>query len=165
MMTIFMYLSLANSLVALKRAVCLLTSDCYFLLSSHRRVKYDDDDDEYDGGVTSALARLASETVQGATLTLQGVHDVHGGDGLPLGVLGVGDGVPDDVLEEHLQYTASLLVDQAGYALHSTAASETADGRLGDPLDVIAENLPVTLGSSFSQTFPSLSATGHLRFG
>lgn len=41
---------------------------------------------------------LTAETVQGASLALQSVDDVHGGDGLPLGVLGVSDGVTDDVL-------------------------------------------------------------------
>ena len=45
---------------------------------------------------------LTSESVQGASLSLEGVHNIHGGDSLPLGVLGVGDGVSDDVLQEHL---------------------------------------------------------------
>ena len=33
----------------------------------------------------------STEAVEGASLPLEGVHHVHGGDGLPLGVLGVGD--------------------------------------------------------------------------
>jgi len=45
---------------------------------------------------------LATKAVQGASLTLQGVHHVHGCDGLPLGMLGVGDGIPDHVLQEDL---------------------------------------------------------------
>ena len=45
---------------------------------------------------------LASEAVQGASLPLQGIDHIHSGDGLPLGVLGVGDSVPNDVLQEHL---------------------------------------------------------------
>jgi hypothetical protein len=55
--------------------------------------------------------RLATETVQGATLSLQCIDDVERGDGLALGVLGVGDGITDDTLEEALQDTAGLLVD------------------------------------------------------
>jgi len=55
---------------------------------------------------------LTSETVEGATLALEGVDDIHGGDGLPLGVLGVGDGVTDDVLQEDLQDSTGLLVDE-----------------------------------------------------
>ena len=39
----------------------------------------------------------------GAILTLQGVDDVHGCDGLALGMLTVRDGITDDVLKEHLQ--------------------------------------------------------------
>jgi hypothetical protein len=55
--------------------------------------------------------RLTTETVQGAALTLQRVDDVEGGDGLALGVLGVGDGVTDDTLEEGLEDTTGLFVD------------------------------------------------------
>ena len=35
-------------------------------------------------------------------LALEGVDDVERGHGLALGVLGVGDGITDDVLQEHL---------------------------------------------------------------
>ena len=45
---------------------------------------------------------LSTKTVEGAALPLEGVDNIHGGDGLPLGVLGVGDGIPNDVLKEHL---------------------------------------------------------------
>ena len=54
---------------------------------------------------------LATEPVQGAALALEGVHDVERGDGLALGVLGVGDGVADDALEEGLEDAAGFLVD------------------------------------------------------
>jgi hypothetical protein len=54
---------------------------------------------------------LTAETVEGAALALEGVDNVERRDGLALGVLGVGDGVTDDTLEEGLQDTASLLVD------------------------------------------------------
>src|SRR5699024_12410610 len=50
-------------------------------------------------------------------LAFQSVDDVHGGDGLALGVLSVGDGIADHVLQEHLQDTSSFLVDQAGDSL------------------------------------------------
>ena len=87
--------------------------------------------------VRAWVAGLAAEAVQGAALALEGVHDVHGGHGLPAGVLGVGDGVTDDVLKEDLEDTTSLLVDEARDALDTTTACETADGGLGDSLDVI----------------------------
>ncbi|XP_044316287.1 uncharacterized protein LOC123037674 [Drosophila rhopaloa] len=45
----------------------------------------------------------------GAALPLQGVHDIHGCDSLPLGVFGVGDGITDNVLQEHLQNTTCFL--------------------------------------------------------
>jgi len=93
---------------------------------------------------------LSSEAVEGASLPLEGVHHVEGGDGLAPGVLGVGDGVPDDVLQEHLEHTAGLLVDQAGDALDAAPAGQPADGGLGDALDVVSEDLPVPLGASLA---------------
>jgi hypothetical protein len=55
--------------------------------------------------------RLTTETVESPSLTLQGVDNVERSDGLALGVLGVGDGVTDDTLEEGLENTTGLLVD------------------------------------------------------
>lgn len=52
--------------------------------------------------------RLSTETVKGSALPLESVDNVEGGDGLPLGVLSVGDRVSDDVLEEDLQDTSGL---------------------------------------------------------
>ena len=45
---------------------------------------------------------LTTETVERAALALEGVDHVERGDRLTLGVLGVGDGVTDDALEEGL---------------------------------------------------------------
>lgn len=47
-------------------------------------------------------------------------------------MLGVGDGVADDVLEENLEDTASLLVDEAGDTLDTTTTSKTADSGFSD---------------------------------
>ena len=105
---------------------------------------------------------LTAKAVQGAALTFEGVHHVHGSHGLPLGVLGVGDGITDDVLKEHLQDATGLLVDEARDSLHTTSASKTADGRLGDTLDVITKNLPVTLSAPLSKTFSSFASSRHV---
>ena len=104
---------------------------------------------------------LTSETVEGLSLALEGVDDVHGSDSLTTSMLGVGDGVTDDVLEEDLEHTAGLLVDETGDTLDTATTSETANGGLGDSLDVIAKDLAVTLGASLSKTFASFSATRH----
>ncbi|CAA7409360.1 unnamed protein product [Spirodela intermedia] len=101
------------------------------------------------------------EAVERAALALEGVDDVHGGDGLPASVLGVGDRVADDVLKENLEDAPRLLVDQAADALNSAAPSQAADRRLGDPLDVISEHLAVTLGAALPQPLSSLSTARH----
>merc|ERR1719295_1467406 len=104
---------------------------------------------------------LASETIQGATLPLEGINNIHGSDSLPLGVLGVGDSVPDDILKEHLQDSPSLLVDKTRDPLHSTPPGQSPNSRLGDPLDVISQHFAMPLGSSLAQSLTSLSSASH----
>jgi len=104
---------------------------------------------------------LSAETVEGASLALEGVDDIEGGDGLALGVLGVGDGITDDVLEEDLEDGAGLLVDEAGDTLDTTTTGETTDGGLGDTLDVVAKNLAVALGTTLSETLSTFTAARH----
>lgn len=55
--------------------------------------------------------RLTAEAVESAALALERVDDVERRNGLALGVLGVGDRVTDDALEEGLEDTAGLVVD------------------------------------------------------
>ena len=104
---------------------------------------------------------LTAEAVQSATLAFQGIDDIHGGDSLALGVLSVGDGITDDVLKEDLEDTAGLLIDQARDTLDTTTTSQTADGGLGDTLDVITQDLAMTLSASLSESFSSLSSSRH----
>jgi hypothetical protein len=109
--------------------------------------------------------RSAAEAVKSAALALECVHDVHGGDRLAAGVLRVGDGVADDVLEEDLEHAAGLLVDEPGDALHAAPPRQPPNRRLGDALDVVAEDLAVTLRSALAQTLPALAAPRHDRLG
>ena len=76
-------------------------------------------------------------------------------------MLGVGHGVTDDVLEEDLEDTAGLLVDEAGDALDATTASETADGRLGDALDVVAQHLAVAHRAALAEPLATLTTCRH----
>ena len=104
---------------------------------------------------------LTSESVEGAALTLQSIDDVHGSDGLSLGVLSVGDGISDDVLKEDLEDSTGLFVDEARDTLDTTTTRKTADGRLGDTLDVIAQHFAMTLGASLSEALSSFAASRH----
>ena len=108
---------------------------------------------------TGRLLHLAAESVQGLALALERVDNVHGGHGLSAGVFSVGDRVTDHVLQENLEDTAGLLVDEARDALDTTTACKTADGRLGDALDVVTQHLAVALGASLSESFTSLSTS------
>uniref|UniRef100_J3LFX5 Uncharacterized protein n=1 Tax=Oryza brachyantha TaxID=4533 RepID=J3LFX5_ORYBR len=106
---------------------------------------------------------LAAEAVEGAALALERVDDVHGGDGLAAGVLRVGDGVADDVLQEDLEHAAGLLVDEPGDALDAAPPRQPPDRRLRDPLDVVAENLAVALRPALAEPLASLAAPRHRR--
>ena len=104
---------------------------------------------------------LAAEAIQSTSLALERIHNIHGRDCLPLGMLGVGDSVADDVLQEHLEHTTGLLLDETADTLHSTTTSQTTDGRLGDTLDVITQDFPVTLGATLSKSLASLATASH----
>ncbi len=85
-------------------------------------------------------SKLTAKAVQGAALALERVHDVQRRHGLAAGVLGVGDRVADDVLEEHLQHAAGLLVYEPADTLDTAAAREPADGGLRDALRFVEQN-------------------------
>ena len=93
---------------------------------------------------------LTAESVEGASLSLEGVDYVHGCDRLPLGVLSVGDSITNDVFQENLQDTTSFLVDESRDTFDSSSSCKTTDGWLGDALDVVSQDFPVTLSSPLS---------------
>ena len=56
------------------------------------------------------------------------------------------------VLEEDLEDTTGLLVDEARDTLDTATAGKTTNGGLGDTLDVVAKNLAVALSTTLSET-------------
>lgn len=109
----------------------------------------------------SQTSCLSAETVQSAALSLQGVHHVQRSHRLAASVLSVRHRVADHVLQEHLQHTAGLLVDQTGDALHASSARQTTDRGLGDALDVVSEDLAMALSAALAETLSSLSSASH----
>merc|ERR1712212_508722 len=104
---------------------------------------------------------LASKAIEGSTLSLEGIHNIHGSDSFPLGMLSVGNGVTNDVLQEDLQDTSGLLIDETRDPLHPTPPSQTTDSGLGDPLDVVSQHFAVSLSTSLAQAFSTLASTSH----
>ncbi len=102
---------------------------------------------------------LPAEAVQGATLALERVHHIERGHSLALGVLGVGHGVANDVLQKHLQHATRLLIDEATNSLDAPTTRQAPDGGLGDTLDVVSQHLAVALGASLAQPLASLAAS------
>ena len=74
----------------------------------------------------------------------------------------VGDSITDDVLKEDLEDSTGLLIDEARDTLDTSTASQSADGGLGDTLDVITQYFAMTLGASFAESFASFTTSGHV---
>ncbi len=108
------------------------------------------------GGCSSA------EAVQGSALSLESVDDVESGDGLSLGVLSVGNGVADNVLEEASEDVSGLFVNERRDSLDTTTASKSADSRLGNAEDGLLEGLlSVSLGSDLAVALANLASSSH----
>jgi hypothetical protein len=73
-------------------------------------------------------------------------------------VFSVCHGITNHILQEDLENASGLLVDKTTDTLDSTTPSQTTYGRLRDALNVITKNLAMPLGSSLSQSLPSLSS-------
>jgi len=114
-------------------------------------------------GRECGLGCLTSETVKSATLSLESVDNIEGGNSLSLSVLCVCDGITDDTFEEGLENTTGLFVNHGRDTLDTTTTRETSNRRLCDTLDVVTKNLAVTLGSSLAETLSALSACEDVR--
>ncbi|MCP4605979.1 MAG: hypothetical protein GY847_36615, partial [Proteobacteria bacterium] len=79
-----------------------------------------------------------------------------------LRVFAVGHRVADHVLQKHFEHATRLLVDQSRDPLDAASARQTTDRWLGDPLDVVAQNLAVTFRAAFPKTFASLATARHI---
>uniref|UniRef100_A0A0R3NX76 Core Histone H2A/H2B/H3 domain-containing protein n=1 Tax=Drosophila pseudoobscura pseudoobscura TaxID=46245 RepID=A0A0R3NX76_DROPS len=105
------------------------------------------------------LARRIRGERARAALSLQSIHNIHGCDCLPLGMFGVGDGITDNVFQKHFQHSTSFLVDESRDTFYTATTSQTADSGLRDTLDVITQNLAMTLSASLSQAFATFTTT------
>lgn len=88
---------------------------------------------------------LLPEAVEGVSLTLESVHDIHCGNGRATSVIGVQDSIMHHFLEKNPEGSACMFINEARDTLHTTTVSETTDGIIGNSFDVAKDNLPVTL--------------------
>lgn len=79
-------------------------------------------------------------------------------------MLGVRNRIPDNGFQERLQHTAGFFVDHGRDTLDTATAGETTDRRLGDTLDVVAEDLAVAFGAAFAEAFAAFSTCLMLAF-
>ena len=92
-------------------------------------------------------------------MSLEGIDDIKGGDSLSLGVLSVGNGVLDNVLEEASEDNSGLVIDEGADSLDTTSSGESSDGWLGDTEDGVLDGLGgESLGSSLSADLSEFSS-------
>jgi len=65
------------------------------------------------------LYSLAPETAK-SWASFQSVNNVHRSDLLATSMFGVGNGITNNVIKEHLQIISSYFVNKASYTLHTT---------------------------------------------
>jgi len=60
-----------------------------------------------------------------------------------------------------MEVELTLFVDHGRNTLDTTSSCETSDGRLGDTLDVVSQNLPVSLGTTLAEALATFAASSH----
>ena len=108
------------------------------------------------------LKERLAETVEGSTLSLECVDNVHCSNGLSASVFSVCDCITDNVFKEALQNVTGFFVDLCANTLDTTSSCQTADCWLGDTLNVITENLLVSLCTTLTKTFATLTSARHV---
>jgi hypothetical protein len=83
----------------------------------------------------STKSHLSTKSIQCTSLSLQRVDYIHCCDRLALGVFTVCDCITDDVLQEDLEYTTGLFVDQTTDTFHTATTCQTTDCWLCDTLN------------------------------
>ena len=71
-------------------------------------------------------------------------------------MLRVRDRVADHALKEKFEHTTGLVVNQTRNTLDSATTCKTSDRRLGDTLDVVAQNFAMAFSAALSKSFATL---------
>ncbi len=108
---------------------------------------------------------LTTETVESAALSLQSIHDIQSSDSLASSMLGVGDSVLNNRLQERLENSSCFLIDEGRDSLDTASTSQSSNGWLSDSLDVVSQDLSVSFRTALSQTLSSFSASRHRYVG
>ncbi|KAF7801846.1 histone H4 [Senna tora] len=104
----------------------------------------------HNSKTTTQKPPSTSESIQGPPLPLERIHHIHGCHRLPPGMLRVGHRIANHVLQEDLEHSASLLIDQAADSLDVSSSCQSPSRRLHDSLNVVVKNLAMPLRSSLS---------------
>ena len=81
------------------------------------------------------------KSIQRFALPLEGIHHIHSSDWLPLGMISVGDGIPQESMQKVPQHKAGLVIHQPRDALNTTTTSQTTNHRLREPMIVVVSFL------------------------
>jgi len=82
---------------------------------------------------------------------LESMDNVHGTDCHSACMFRVDDSVTNEPLEKDTEDTTGLFVDKTGNALDTTTARQTANGRLGNALNVVTKHLAMAFATLATQ--------------
>jgi hypothetical protein len=106
--------------------------------------------------------KLTSESVKSSSLTLECIYNVECCHCLAAGVLRVCYGVTHNVLQEDLENTTGLVIDETADSLNSSSSSQTTDCWLCNSLDVLTNSPSMPLfRSHFAESFATLRFADH----
>ena len=76
-----------------------------------------------------------SETIKSSALSLKSIYNVHSGDCLSSGVLGVCNCISDNLFKEGSEDSSGVVVDEAGDSFNTTSSAESSDCWFSDTID------------------------------
>lgn len=77
---------------------------------------------------------MSSEAVavEDTAVFLEGIDNVHGGDGLTLAMFSISEGIPHHFVQEIVDILSHLVVRFNGYPLHSSSSGHSTEGSICD---------------------------------
>lgn len=100
-----------------------------------------------------SLRNHLRKSVKGTSLALESIDNIQSSYSLATSVFSVSDCVAYNVLQETLENGACFIINCSRNALNTSTTCKSANCRLSNALNVISQDLLMSLSTSFTQTF------------
>ena len=103
---------------------------------------------------------LAIESVEGASMSLEGEDYIQSCDDLSVAMFHIGDGITKYTLQEYFKDRTDLFVDEPRDTFDAPSSCQATDVQFCDTLDSISEDHPVTKSAPHSNGTSLFRHTG-----